>query len=432
MADCIIPGVIDGDCGSLVVSQETLEIYGHVVASNPLGEAYVVPLRNTFHQIRDALRAKELSLPSPVPLTENLVAHHLKTGSIDVADGDKLILAAMAAEKQFDVETILELAPRDGNSTAKEVADHENIFCDSNIDAQTEDYQNTSLQTAIKNRVDAGGQISAGNIVKIHDDAPNGDRAITSGASLTTQKMAHCSQPHSPQYDPVEIENSKKDSSLRAMTIQQGKMPIRETPRSSLNTSRLGFGSQEGEYDDLWAKNLRSQFEELLRTKRQNESSRPRYPTGPLSPCEPSSVSNSRVRALESPSPNTPKLPDYQPSTLNSSAFDVPPSYTLLNMPRIPLPPVDSQSQQFRNLLISLSLTPTKYENPGLLDEALQALPLDQIYGEAEEESGVLQVQAENMRDGRKPEWGYQDCVIRALLRYTTSYLLEGLILISN
>ncbi|KAI4246926.1 MAG: hypothetical protein L6R42_009752 [Xanthoria sp. 1 TBL-2021] len=155
---------------------------------------------------------------------------------------------------------------------------------------------------------------------------------------------------------------------------------------------------------------LTQQFEQLLRTRRLNaltDRGRPRHPaqSSPYPTPTPSRQSSHR-------GPHPPP----RPAQNNAPAL---PSYSSLrNMPKVPSPPQDDRSLRFRSLLIGLSFKPTHYENPGLLDEALSVIPLDRIYGEAEDESQLLQAKAASIDPNAKPEWGYQDCVIRALLRW--------------
>lgn len=163
--------------------------------------------------------------------------------------------------------------------------------------------------------------------------------------------------------------------------------------------------------EDLDPAGISKQFQQLLRTRRLNElEERARSPRS-HSP-DPSHQSLRSNRGSPQPPHSAPSnLPPRPSSTL-------PPAYTQWNLPIVPSPPQDAASLKFRNLLITLSFTPLKYENPGLLDEALTYIPTERIYEQADEEHNIMLASAASMGDDVKPEWGYQDCVIRAMLRW--------------
>merc|ERR1711939_625566 len=168
---------------------------------------------------------------------------------------------------------------------------------------------------------------------------------------------------------------------------------------------------------DFSAADLTKQFEQLLRTRRLNEleeqARTPRSASPHLAPRTSSHSSASQIPQ----SPNSIQSSGSQQQQQQQQQH--PPTYTSFRShPIVPCPPQDAASLKFRNLLITLSMTPTKYENPGLLDDALTHVPIDRIYAEAEEEHSLMKVMAESKNDGSKPEWGYQDCVIRSLLRW--------------
>jgi peptide-N4-(N-acetyl-beta-glucosaminyl)asparagine amidase len=153
--------------------------------------------------------------------------------------------------------------------------------------------------------------------------------------------------------------------------------------------------------DDSELTSLAKQFEKLMHDKRLNNLQRgcSRSDSRAHSPAPPNTV------PLSTPSaPNEPRHRLQKPSRTPRR-----------DLPIYPERPQDPAVWKFCNHLISLSVTPTNYENPGLLDEALTVIPLDRIYSEADEESQILQAKAASL--GRKPEWGYQDCIIRAVLK---------------
>lgn len=194
-----------------------------------------------------------------------------------------------------------------------------------------------------------------------------------------------------------------------------GQQPIRRKP--------VPQPASQQPLPDNWASDLTQQFRRTLSTKRMNElSSRP----GSLR-----RASSRRTELVVVPSQAPPLPPREVAPPVPSRDAPAPPQHgiappsspppaysSLKNIPTVPTPPTDNKSVRFRTMLMSLSNTPCKWENPGLLDEALTKIPLQRIYDEAQEEADLFQAEAASLGPNTKPAWGYQDCVIRALMKW--------------
>ncbi|RKK67954.1 Protein PNG1 [Fusarium oxysporum] len=173
------------------------------------------------------------------------------------------------------------------------------------------------------------------------------------------------------------------------------------------------------EYSQEWIRDLGSRFASQWRIKLLDELKLSRTSRQATIEQAVSSTDDESTPPY-SPPREEESVPRYTAADTGKALLLPPQNRILVRTPLFPqLPNVnDRKSQKFRNLLIALSLIPTKYENPGLLDEALTSIPLERLYSEAEEESMIFQVQAESCGDGRQPEWGYSDCIIWAMMRW--------------
>ncbi|KAF2160422.1 hypothetical protein M409DRAFT_70389 [Zasmidium cellare ATCC 36951] len=198
------------------------------------------------------------------------------------------------------------------------------------------------------------------------------------------------------------------------------------------------------ELPDTWAADLTAQFRRTLSTKRMNELSRrpgsqrstsSRIPTDivveprrapPPPPPRRQGDDESSEPTPPPPSREAPPVPTSEPQEGIAPPRSPPPAYSSIkNIPTVPTPPTDNKSLRFRNMLLSLSNTPCKWENPGLLDEALRVIPLQRIYDEAQEESDLFQAEAASLGPNTKAAWGYQDCVVRALMKWFKNDFFE-------
>lgn len=206
------------------------------------------------------------------------------------------------------------------------------------------------------------------------------------------------------------VENSQSSASIPAEASTNSLLKVFNT-----SSSKIVVKISMYIHDKDWAKDLRVLFEQIWHEKQALGKTR-HNALRASSKCRiMPQLSGSQEIASTSPS-----LPSRSQQSRESSP--PPPLYESKHISqRLPLlSPAKVRAWKpglFGAQLTALSSTPLEWENLGLLNEALQVVPLDRIYGEAEDESQVFQAKAKGLGGASKAECGYQDCVIRALTR---------------
>ncbi|CAH0018329.1 unnamed protein product [Clonostachys rhizophaga] len=113
-------GFYPGESGSIIVDQETLKIYGHLVGSDMFGYGHVVPFSHTMGQIKTAFNADNAGLPS--------LKSNGPNQEYDMNDRDYKMLAYLLRNESPSMSQVQQLIQR-GADVNRPDTDGETLLC---------------------------------------------------------------------------------------------------------------------------------------------------------------------------------------------------------------------------------------------------------------------------------------------------------------
>jgi hypothetical protein len=376
----------NGDCGSWVFDSQSNSLLGHIVAGSPeLGSAYIIPAFQIFEDIIRNTEVIKQRLEQSEQLKQREQLDQLE--QLETLDKDK--------KQQHDRFWV----PPVGSSGTMVIHSY---GCGHEITA-----------TAFASRIAPRGVWNKKTVK--HDEECDQCETIQSSRATNaqdtvliapeTRPLQSAGKSSEPEPTPNKMDDSSKDrSDIDASTLRI--TDLVEVSDAALPSTQ----ATSNEIIANVAKDPAARFRLVLSTKRLNTLSELRFQTKNLAAND--DAGSSSWLAHDEHGPQSAY------TAMVRNADHLPPYNAIHNIPLLPVQPADARSSRFRNMLIILSNMPLRWEDKSLLDEALRSLPLEHIYNEAEEECQILTAEAESLGPTRKAAWGYQDCVLRGLLRW--------------
>ena len=245
-----------GDCGSWVVDPSTCEVYGHVVASDAMGDTYVVPLSTTLRDMEKRVGAA-VSLPTEADI-HTWVAQHVEaaTESSTVSAAGKTKKVAFSDSKMDRVERprdVQKLAEPSSSQVSASVASTATktsasfvdrcIFCNVQFRGTSEDIRSNlqrHLRTCSKHGKDVTPEVKTSNSqshkvakdeslkkprVGLSKDVQQGAKANTSTQLMNpipwSLRSMYSGMTKKPINDPQQEDENKGKSSSTAQSKKQ-------------------------------------------------------------------------------------------------------------------------------------------------------------------------------------------------------------------
>ena len=229
-----------GDCGSWIVDTITQRVYGHVVAVDLFGEAYVVPLEATFRDMETQLAAKSVGLPDKKEIRkwqawhrrQSMLRKNTKVSHIDnsdvVTEGFRIYHDEHAPQNKTEpsAPAAPQRSPNPGNTSG------DNNWPGSTYSSQSnelhsllaEDTYSVSPTLSLEN-CNSAQQLRAGltlpsDGVSINQDIPQLQFPFFSNSRLVHwRSAARCTSPPRSASPTLSLENSNSARQFRAGLI---------------------------------------------------------------------------------------------------------------------------------------------------------------------------------------------------------------------
>ena len=316
-----------GDCGSWVVDESTCEVYGHVVASDAMGDTYVVPLNATLRDMEEKLAAAVV-LPTEADIHTWLAQHTKAAEQTAVPSASKKKKVVFNDSETERVELPRDLQKLVGQSSSRASAS----LAPPAVEASTTIVDYCSLCDA---KFEGSSQDVRSSLLRHRQSCSKRNKHRASGIKSPISQSAQDSLDESSKSSSVKYTRNVQQKATSHTSTQQPS-PVPWSIRSMYSSFRKTSDHNPQQKDKGKVKSIRNSGEEKTSGSTSSKSTKRSATTSSASMAKDSkkNIKDSNLRNAGPISPTITRFPNPSPALASSRSGDG--SSGQISSPRLP------------------------------------------------------------------------------------------------